>query len=406
MLILFTPDSRKFLLTLSAVLSAGLLYACIMLAMLGLSSWAEQDLDAYPFKEEDWLRYLLPSRFELQDRAMIMLAGPSTVRENLLYKRFEEKFPEYFIYQGGISLGAMDDVLASLEYIEQVYGAGALPEIMVLGISPRFIANIPGERPFSIGLDLYSPYFSVTQVESGLSLVRKNWIEGMLARARFLAYKQPGRTRTALLALFNHWMYEKRSAAEGPGMPVAVGSRQLSPVDRVFRIPVVAELVRLAGFKRILDYDFSALLAWHISPFKYSLNPPMDLEGLLGWMRNPDSWWRTVFTWDPLQTEQETAGRLKRLVEFTNRHDIRLLIVNMPERDIGRDMYDDEKYQAYLDLVGNAAGASAFLDFRGFLRPNEFYDAEHSMPTGSLRLTDAIIDHLLTSVILPGGAGE
>ena len=101
---MFTRDSSKPLLTLSAVLTAGLLYGCIVLALLGLSRWAEQDLDAYPFKQEDWLRYLLPSRFVQQDRDRIMLAGPSTVRENLLYKRFEEEFPEYISTCPGGSL--------------------------------------------------------------------------------------------------------------------------------------------------------------------------------------------------------------------------------------------------------------------------------------------------------------
>ena len=396
---MFTRDFRKPLLTISAVLTAGLLYGCIMLALQGLSRWAEQDLDAYPFKQEDWLRYLLPSRFVLQERDRIMLAGPSTVRENLLYKRFEEEFPEYFIYQGGISLGAMDDLLASLEYVEQVYGDGALPEILVLGVAPRFIANIPDDRPFSIGLNKYSPYFAIGRDASGVRLVRKNFFGGMLARARFLAWKQPKRSRTALLALLNHWMYEKRSAAEGPGMPVASGSRELSPVDRIFKIPAVSELVRLVGFKRILDYNFSELLAWHISPYKYSLNPPMNLDGMLSWMNHPDSWWRLVYTWNPVQTQQETAGRLNRLVGFADRHDIRLLVINMPDRDLSRVKFDAENYQAYMDLLTDTFGASAVLDLREFLRSEEFYDSEHSMPAGSLRLTDVVIEHMKTTMM-------
>ena len=387
---------------MSAVLTAGLLYGCLVLAMVSLSRWAEQDLDAYPFKEEDWLRYLLPSRFVQQEQDRIMLAGPSTVRENLLYKRFEEAFPDYFIYQGGISLGAMDDMLASLEYVAQVYGPGALPDILVVGIAPRFIANIPDDRPFKIGIDYYSPHFSIGQDESGVRLVRKSRVAGMVARARFLAYKQPKRSRTALLALLNHWMYEERSAAEGPGMPVHDESMELSPVDRVFKIPAVAELVRLAGFKRILDYNFSELLAWHISPYKYSLNPPMKLEGLVGWLHSPESWWRDVTTWDPRQTEQATAGRLQGLVEFTARHDIRLLVVNMPERDLGRIMFDADNYKAYLDLVKTVVGASAVLDLREFLRSDEFYDSEHSMPVGSLRLSDAIIEYMNANMMQPG----
>ncbi len=120
MSILFTRDFRKAYLALSAVLAAGVLYACIVSSLLAVASWAERDLGAFPFKKEDWLRYLVPSRFGLGNRGSILLTGPSTVRENFRYERFAEAFPDYSIWQGGISLGTIEDVTASLEYVEKV----------------------------------------------------------------------------------------------------------------------------------------------------------------------------------------------------------------------------------------------------------------------------------------------
>ena len=383
---MFTPRFNKPLLALSAIFSVGLMYAVIVTALMAVSTWAERDLHAFPFKSEDWLRYLLPTRFQARERDRILLAGPSTVRENFRYELFEAAFPAYDIYQGGISLGTIDDITAALEYMEKAYGAEVLPRIIALGISPRFIANIPDERPFIIGLNLYSPYYSATQDPSGIVLSPKGPLESLLARARFLASKQPERFRTALLAVFNHWLSNGSSADGGE-------SGLARALDGLLKSPVVARIVNLAGLSRVLDFTFMEVLRWRISPYKYSLNPQIhyNLVPPEDYKPELDGWWGQVYTWDPRTTEKETNRGLKNFYSFIKRHNIRLFVVNLPERDFSRNRFNETNYREYLDLVARAFPGVELVNLRDFLKTPEFYDREHSTTAGSIRLTGEVI---------------
>lgn len=389
------------MLALSAICVLGLLYACIVAALTALSNWAEKDLHAFPFKDEDWLRYLLSSRFDPEPRPRILLGGPSTVRENLRYERFEKVFPEFAIHQGGLSLGTLDDVTASLEYMRRVYGAGSLPAFMILGISPRFIANIPDDRPFSLGIDRYSPHFSARPDASGIALVPKDWFASILARARFLASKQPERFRTALLALAYRWLSVR--TVEGGGSQSDTAGKATLPtgIDRVLQNPAVALVFRRVGLPRVLDYTLLELLAWRISPYKYSLSPPIQYRPEAN-LRT--GWWKDVYQWNPLREEQATTASLKRFTDFADACGIEVLVVNLPERDVSRAQFDNANYESYVDLARKAFGDKRFLDLREFLRTDEFYDREHSIARGSLRLTDAVIDELRAALPDPRAA--
>jgi len=394
MLTLFTQDFRKPLLAVSVVVTGVLLYACIVLGMTSISSWTERELDAFPFKQEDWLRYLLPSRFTDEGRDRIMLTGPSTVRENLLYRRFEEAFPEFSIYQGGISLGTIDDVTASLEYIEKVYGSRSLPNLVVLGISPRFIGNIPDKRPFSLGLDLYSPFYAARHTDAGIVLEPKSPVDSLKARLDFLTKKQPERFRTALLAILNDWLSDGNDTNFDPNADMGRMTTRQELVNRLFKHPLSASIIRNGQFNRALDYEFTQVLAWLVSPYKYLLSEPRLAENQKRWLTSPDSWWRTVYTWNPEETRTRTVAGIKRFTDFLNTYNIRLMVINLPERDISRELFDENNYQAYLDMVTESVGDAPFLNFREFLNPEEFYDSEHTVYKGSLRLTDEVIQNL------------
>ena len=81
--------------------------------------------------------------------------------------------PEDAHFQGGLSLGTIDDLLISLEYIKRVYGREALPRVLVLGISPRFVANLPEQRPFLEGLERLQSIFRIEETPSGPRLKPK-----------------------------------------------------------------------------------------------------------------------------------------------------------------------------------------------------------------------------------------
>lgn len=389
---MFTQDSRKPTLVISVLFISCCLYAGNLVLLNRASIWAEQELGAFPFQQEDWLRYITPSQFTRKNRDRIMLTGPSTVRENLLYEQFTAAFPEHVIYQGGISLGTIDDVNAALDYIEGVHGTDSLPRIIVLGISPRFIANIPEERPFRKGIDRYSPYFNTIQGNAGIDLEPKGFFESVVARLRFFQYKKPEQYRTALLAVLSYSLSGVKIGDAIPGMVEKTFLQRQS--DRLFKHPVIKHLIANTRFKRALDHDFTEVLAWMISPYKYRLDPPAKQESLVEWSNSPDSWWRLVYTWNPVDTEQQARTRLKRLTEFVDTHGIRLLVINMPERDISRANYHDENYRAYISIIVEAVGDERFLDLSDFLEQDEFYDLEHSVYPGSLRLTNEVIRNI------------
>jgi hypothetical protein len=377
-----------------ALCSAGILGALMHYGLNSLATWAERDLDAYPFMQEDWLRYLIPTKFVQKSTGKILLTGPSTVRENLLYERFEEEFPEHAVIQGGISLGTIDDVTAALQYIRRVYGNDALPNIVVLGISPRFIANIPENRALKGGIDRYSPYFSTLQNDAGLVLVPKNPAESLISRYRFLVYRQPDRYRTAIISLSSHLIAGDLFSQHDGNSKTAIQKT----LNRLFKRPGIRGIIGNTQYKRALDYDFTEVLAWMSSPYKYRLNPPVNINGLISWMDEKNSWWQDVHTWNPHATIQATTASLERFNSEITENDIDLFVVNMPERDVSRIRYKKEHYDAYLELVRNTLGNAHFLDLQDFLQTGEFHDLEHSIYPGSLRLTDKIISYMKVSI--------
>lgn len=387
---MFTRTFRKPALvfaTLCTIVALGVILLC---GLNSLSAWAERDLDAYPFAQEDWLRYLIPTKFTQKGVSRILLTGPSTVRENLLYERFEQEFPDSVIIQGGLSLGTIDDATVALYYIAEVYGSDALPKTVVLGISPRFIANIPDDRPLKGGIDQYSPYFSARQSDAGLELVPKNPVESLITGARFLVYKQPDRFRTAIFALISHMVGGDISSPQAGDRKSATRNA----LDNFFKRPVVRRIIENTRFQNALDYDFTYVLAWLASPYKYRLDPPADVNGLIKWMDGKDSWWQDVHAWDPRETAQPTRASLERFNTVITAHNIELFVVNMPERDVSRTRYDRDNYAAYLMLVRSTLANAHFLDLQEFLRTEEFHDLEHSRYPGSLRLTDKIISYM------------
>ncbi len=400
---MFTQDSRKFRLALAAVLALGGLYAIIVATLMTLSTWAERDLHAFPFKDEDWLRYLLPSRVPPDGRSRIMLTGPSTVRENLLYERFEAAFPGHAVLQGGISLGTLEDVTASLDYVRMTHGVDALPDLLVLGIAPRFIANIPDERPFKVGIDRYSPHLSTRQRDDGVEFVPKGPWEGIRARAQFLASKEPERFRTALVAVAYRWLAGRDAvgawAADTQGV-------ERSWLDRVLLSPPVPQIVRAAGLARVLHHSLRDLLAWRASPYKYTFDPPIEYGPPRHDAGMHDGWWKDVYAWNPARDRQSALAHLQKFKRLAAACGIEVWVVNMPEREVSRAQFDDANYEAYLHLVREAFGGDRLLDLRELLRTDEFYDREHTVPAGSRRLTDPVIGALKSGLPATPGPGS
>jgi len=377
---LFTRDSRKLRLATLALCAGLLTYLGLNASLTALAHGLEARGEVYPYKSEDWLRYLLPAYFGDDPRPRMMLTGPSTARENFLVEMFADEFPDHRIFQGGLSLGTLEDVLTSLDYIERVYGANALPDVLVLGLSPRFVAEIPEERPFSDGLDRYSRYFRTEREGDEIRLIPKSRREGLSAEFRFRTRKQTPRYQVALLWLIREVLPESLDSA--------LRNSALT------RLAVRSEVARRFEIDRLLQRGLRSRITELISPYKYRGVKTIDLDELAGWLDDPKSWWREVFDWDPTADAEATRARFEDLLRLTRRHDIRMFAVNLPEREIGRVRYRAAHYARYEELVRDALGDLPLLDLRLALEDREFHDSEHANQEGAGRMTSMVFDFM------------
>lgn len=356
-----TRVSRKLRLSIAALGLIGVVVVLVFSALTWLAISAERSFFMFPYKQESWYRFLLPSQFSTQDKPVIMLTGPSTVRENLRWEQIQEAFPDYHIYQGGISLGTTEDVMIALKLIEASYGEDALPDYVILGLGPRFLANLPPDRPFETVVETYSTW-TVTAGPTGVELHKKPLFEAALAKMRFVG-KQPERFRSALYA----WTAYLGGAVE--------------------EWPLGETLLRKAGFLGVWKSQIERQLRL-ISPYKFSRSSGLSETDLAVYMSG--SWWESVFGWDVHKNGAAASLRLRQLLDFLDEHGIGLAVVNMPERSYSRSRFAFD-YEDYLSTILDGIGTAPFLDLSTFSHDEEFHDAEHTIPEGSRRLTTRVI---------------
>lgn len=376
---------------LLAVGSVLAIYAALNLVLAELARRSERSLAAYPWPSEDYLRYMLPTLFERNGQDWTMITGPSEAREDLLHERLEAAFPGVPAYQGGMSLGTMDDLLLVLDYLEEAYGREALPRTLLLGITPRFVANISSidESPLASSVDRYSPYFRVERTASGARLVPKTRGERVTSSLRFFS-KHPSRYRAALCGATGRQMERFPFAGRSPWL----AEPEEAPERISARGPLM--LLRLCG-----------------SPYKYHHHRPFTEAMIQAWLRDTTSFWWKVHEWEPARDSAIIGSRLTRLLEVCRRKGIRLYIVNLPEHPLNRAGYRQGRYEAYLRIVRSAAGATPFLDLRDMLEADEFYDAGHARLRGAIAVTDTTIRFMRqargrnasAAAVRPGGAG-
>lgn len=356
-----TRVSRKLRLSLAALGTIGAVVALVFSALTWLAISAERNFFMFPYKQESWYRFLLPSQFADRDKPVLMLTGPSTVRENLRWEQMQDAFPDYHVYQGGISLGTIEDVMIALKLIEAAYGEDALPDYVVLGLGPRFVANLPPDRPFETIVETYSPW-SVTTGPDGVEIHKKPLFRAALSKIDFLG-KQPERFRSALRAWAAYLGHSVEDWPPGEALLRKTGMLNMwrSQIERQRRL---------------------------VSPYKFSRSTGLREEDLAVYMSG--SWWESVFDWDAQKNGDAAAMRLRQLLDFLDAHGIGVAVVNMPERSYSRDRFTFD-YEDYLGAIRDGIGTAPFLDLSTFARDDEFHDAEHTIPDGSQRLTDRVI---------------
>ena len=373
---MFTPASERLRLSLAALAVVGVVYAAIAVGLHAAVGRLEASGEVYPYKREDWLRFLLPTMWQADEKPLLILTGPSTVRENLLVEEFAAAFPDFRVRQGGISGGTLGDVMASLEYIERVYGVRALPKAMVLGLSPRFVAELPRTgRPFGKGLERYSPYYRVPASDpTGFGLARKSALEGAVARVRFLTLKQQPRHATAtawLVAKLVDPQFSERLVAT-PAMKSGL-ARMILP-GRARHIGIHAYALELA-----LPYKYRNLREGGI-----------EAKALIVNIEHPKSIWKYVFAWEP-DKDTLVHARIASLLDYAAQHDIDIFAVNMPEGSANRTRYHEGYPEQYASLLHTTFEGVPLLNLRCLLKDREFHDAEHARLPGARKVTAQVI---------------
>jgi hypothetical protein len=314
----------------------GLLFVLTHAAFEQAARFSETQLHAFLWRQQDTLRLFSAHNYAGRGRGRVLVYGPSEAREAFLPEEFRRHLSDLVPYQNSQSIGTLEDGLVILDYLEQAYGTSAMPEALLLGITPRFIANIrDGQSPLFNAIDRYSPLFSVDRQHSPPRLVPRSLVESLRPRANLLAV-QPDRYRRGLFAI----------------------------VSRITTtlVPSLASDRRMWG---------------PISQAKYLDDPLTTPEGIRHWLDTKGNFWDKTFCWNPDENPEPVRRHLRLLIDYAARHDIQLYVVNLPELSWARERYNSKYYDAYMQIVRDAFRDVPFLDLRTFLAEDDFYDSSH-----------------------------
>ena len=386
------PASSKFRLTAGALVVALGSYAVLATGLERAAFWAETSFAAYPYRGgEEPIRWLMPT-ISGRRRPRVMIAGPSAVGEDL---RYEELVPAVAgrVVPGALSNGTLDDVTLGLEYLERAFGADALPEYVVLGMTMRVLANYP--RNFGPGRDpeAYAPlietinrYSTGYSVETGLfgtHLRRKSFPERLTARLHWFT-KQQTRNRTAVLAALEYVIDPD---------PLKIGFQDGLPYFADLRAP----LSRQDGLT-MLRYARSVGLTtalWHWLPayrsaYYHTFMAPVPESTVI----EEDAGWRVVYDWDPDDEREMVHRQLGRLRQLLERHSIGLVVIYLPEHPLSRREYDPTRVRHYRDTIERELPQATIIDLWDTLTRDQFYDQIHAAHQGARIVTKIVADSL------------
>ena len=132
--------SRRLGLSL-AVAACGLLAVALAHVAMELLSRRAEGEGVYLWHNEEYLQTFTPTNYDRRGSDRVLLCGPSEAREALRFEVFEAELPDTRALQSAQSWGTIADCVLLLEYLDQSYGADALPEHLVLGITYRWLSN-------------------------------------------------------------------------------------------------------------------------------------------------------------------------------------------------------------------------------------------------------------------------
>lgn len=391
-----TWASSKFALATAAVSCAAALCLAWFLLLVPLSRWAELHLDSYPYKGgEDALRYILPTIHGQQGRGRLLLMGSSNAGEGMLYEMFDRDLPGLRATHGAISMNRLTEIKVLLEYIEQVYGREALPEVVVLGASTRLISNVPWDEPSRAfhAIDSYSAAFRVeTSPEDGSRRVRKTAPDGLLSPL-LLSTKQLPRFRAAMGLALLEVMGRRDSyldfsdRREVRALTYAIGtSSRAAPFPEEF-VRAGAFIMETGPLNAVARY-----LRFRFSPYLAHIHPPASRDSVRKLASSMHMWWKDVRTWKPA-ADDLARRELKELAAFARERGIELYVINLPEHPDVVAVYEGDLREEYLAMLEQSFG-DHFLDLGDYLPAEQFNDSEHPGYEGALRVSKRVIEFI------------
>lgn len=387
-----TWASRKLSLAVTAIACAGALLVIWIVLLWPLALWAERRADSYPFKGgEDSLRYLLPTIHGQPGQGRLLLMGSSNAGEGLLYETLERDLPGLRVTHGAVSMARLTEMKVLLEYIEEVYGAAALPEIVVLGASTRLISNVPWDEPSRAfhAIDTYSAAFKVeSSPQEGSRLVRKTWLEGVQSRWRMLT-KQLPRLQSAMATFLLDTTGHRTPYVEfDDRREVRALTYTISPSSRVAPFP--EEIVRSAGFIwRVGLFDAVArYVRFRYSPYLAPIHAPQARKEIIKLASSTHMWWKDVRPWKPAG-DALAHRELAELAAFAAARGIDLYVINLPEHPDVVAVYEGSLRAEYMAMIEEAFG-DRFLNLGDYLPVEQFNDSEHPGYVGAVRLSKRV----------------
>jgi hypothetical protein len=333
------------------VLIAGALM-CVLGAYIGINvaldrvaEWVEVDQDGYLWWREEWMQLFSASNFVDRGKGRILLAGSSEVREGFLADQFEAELQGFEVYNNGYSNQTLESLLIVLQYLETAYGPTAVPEKIVLGVTPLFLLGVPPLEELYLKrvINRYSPVVNLEIDSRPARLVRKSQLDSLNARYQYLKH-QSRRYKGAMRGVMRAGIL-----SVDPGL-----------ADRYW-------------------------LRFRLVPSIYHHLPPADLkERLQALRRNAPS------PPDPVVLAATVRAQWARLHDFMADHNIDLYVVNMPQTTAMVDDYYGEIYDDYQRLLRSVIGDVPFLDLVRFLRDEEFHDIVHANLANARRLSTRV----------------
>ncbi len=353
-MILSTPHF-KFLKSLAAALSVVLVAIVLSHASLeALARWAESKPHYYLWAVDDHLMLFNESRMVGRHApgGRMLVFGASETGEGIVDGVIERGLPGMSVEHLSFDAATFRDILIQLKYIEQVYGKSVLPSHVVIGLSPRMVANAIldkfGDRlPESV--NRFSSAVSVNNSGPLPRLVRKSKLRAIQAWLNFRIY-QTERYRAGVHAL-------------------------LLEVESRLHIARAQQ----ASLKESLQ---KAKLRRRVRASDEVLKSVLTERGH----------WQLTHAWKASEHRESVDREFNYLTGFAKRNGIHLYFVNLPEWPANKELFAPGVYDDYLQVVREDCGPYPFLDLGDMLTDPEFIDAVHPTGKGADKVSKAIAD--------------